>query len=57
MTKKLDILSSGICLLKRIHLDVTANGHICQQKRGGMGGGMGGVGGGRPINYKMSRSL
>lgn len=47
MTKKLDILSSGICLLKRIHLDVTANGHICHQKRGrdGWGHGWGWVGG------------
>lgn len=38
MTEKLDILSSGICLLKRIHLDVRANGHMCEQKRGRMGG-------------------
>lgn len=35
MTKKLDILSSGICLLERIHLDVRANGQICKKKRGG----------------------
>lgn len=43
MTEKLDILSSGICLLKRIFLDVRANGYKCKQKRGGGGGGVGQV--------------
>lgn len=35
MAEKLDILSSGICLLKRINLDVDAG-----RKEGGMGGGV-----------------
>lgn len=32
MTGKLDVLSSGICLVKRIHLDATTNGDICKSK-------------------------